>query len=85
MCKNGDIIHFEIEKQPKLMIKQFIYANIIVVIYLFHDRSYQKSTTNERMWDILHFDIEEQLKLIIKFGRPYPCLGFKFPCYNFDK
>jgi len=27
MCKNGDIIHFEIEKQPNLIIKQSIYAN----------------------------------------------------------
>ncbi len=59
MCKNGDIIHFEIEKKPKLMIKQSIYANPIIIIYLFHYRNDQKMATNVRMWDIVHFDIEE--------------------------
>jgi len=39
MCKNGDIIHFEIKEQTKLTIKKSIYANILVIIYLFHDHS----------------------------------------------
>jgi len=37
------------------------------------------------MWDIILFDIKKRLKLIIKFGRPYPCLSFEFPCYYCDK
>jgi hypothetical protein len=37
------------------------------------------------MWDIVQFDIEEQPKFIIKFGRPYPCLGSKFPCCHYDR